>query len=496
MRNYLKMLFKSSPESKSQTRPSRGGPLPPGVCLSPIGTTPQLQNSELEAIASRLRAHLSAEHESCDRTDETMARLLDALDDRLRVEQVTQYDPSSQNRQEVDGKGKQVETGQLAGASQACNGCLDTAQRLLQSRKGDQSSNEDLISRIIDLLKAQKAELVDIKLYSSDVELPTLATLRDIYLKAESGLRKLSSSRKNSESTDKLEGFVQVLSEGPDYLIDIALIEAIIRYVEVVDLSCGVEIRSELDRAIADHGSPQSFGQAAEMIVTLSSTLNSKVGNEAPTEDALRAITTLTRQLQRRVAPSTFNSRAHTPRTPSVVSDPNPASPADSRQSATSHSSSSDPDVRIYQNLDANELEARFGTGHIPTVRPKPNVPATPRRASQESDPSGESEPEVWEYRGNLLTRSALDLVMRQERLAFADSSGQYAGEISWDDLRNAWIPAWAEKLRPEDLADGEVPNTNPAEFVQKKEDAWANKIGWRDGQMYYHEEPKFTLRD
>ena len=77
-----------------------------------------------------------------------------------------------------------------------------------------------------------------------------------------------------------------------------------------------------------------------------------------------------------------------------------------------------------------------------------------------------------------------------------ADSSGQYAGEVSWDDLRNAWIPKWAKKLKPKDLAEGELPNTNPAEFEVKKKDAWGNRIGWRDGQMFYHEEPTFVLRD
>jgi hypothetical protein len=66
-----------------------------------------------------------------------------------------------------------------------------------------------------------------------------------------------------------------------------------------------------------------------------------------------------------------------------------------------------------------------------------------------------------------------------------ADSSGQYAGEVSWDELRNAWIPKWAEKLKIGDLAEGEVPNTNPADFKVKKRDAWGNKIGWYGGRMW-----------
>ena len=94
------------------------------------------------------------------------------------------------------------------------------------------------------------------------------------------------------------------------------------------------------------------------------------------------------------------------------------------------------------------------------------------------------------------MTRSALSLVLRQEHLAFADSSGQYAGQVEWDEVRNAWIPEWAEPLRAEDLADGEVPITNPADFKVKKTDAWGNKIGWREGIMFYVEEPQFFLRD
>jgi hypothetical protein len=97
---------------------------------------------------------------------------------------------------------------------------------------------------------------------------------------------------------------------------------------------------------------------------------------------------------------------------------------------------------------------------------------------------SEESEPEIWEYRGHHLTRSALSLVRRQELLAFADSSGQYAGEVSWDDWRNAWIPNWAEKLRPGEVAEGELGDTNPAEYKVKRKDAWGNKIGWMDGRM------------
>lgn len=74
--------------------------------------------------------------------------------------------------------------------------------------------------------------------------------------------------------------------------------------------------------------------------------------------------------------------------------------------------------------------------------------------------------------------------MLRQERLAQADSSGQYAGEVSWDELRNAWIPKWAVKLRPDDVAEGEVPDTNPANYEVRSRDDWGNKIGWHEGRM------------
>lgn len=66
-----------------------------------------------------------------------------------------------------------------------------------------------------------------------------------------------------------------------------------------------------------------------------------------------------------------------------------------------------------------------------------------------------------------------------------ADSSGQYAGEVSWDDLRNCWIPKWAEKLKEEDVAEGEIGDNNPNGYKVKKKDAWGNRIGWYEGRMY-----------
>lgn len=85
---------------------------------------------------------------------------------------------------------------------------------------------------------------------------------------------------------------------------------------------------------------------------------------------------------------------------------------------------------------------------------------------------------------------------MRQEALAFADSSGQYAGEVSWDDLRKAWIPKNVVKVKEKDLAEGEIPSLNPGDYEIKARDDFGNKIGWTDrGEVYYEDEdPKFEL--
>lgn len=86
--------------------------------------------------------------------------------------------------------------------------------------------------------------------------------------------------------------------------------------------------------------------------------------------------------------------------------------------------------------------------------------------------------------------------MLRQETLALADSTGQYAGEVSWDDVRKAWIPHWVVKLQPGDLAPGEIPSTNPADFEVRDEDEFGNKIGFTDtGEMYFEEEPIFELK-
>ena len=252
-----------------------------------------------------------------------------------------------------------------------------------------------------------------------------------------------------------------------------------------------------------------SFRRAAESVIAICTALPKHVLDDAESKDAYAAINHLVKMLLLRAAASRAATPVASDKASSVSllrpparrgrvsssslmaasSSPVPGSfvttPAisPSLSKASSRSSTPDPD---HSNIrSASELQARFGTGSIPTpskassVAPTPATPASPASSDTASD-----EPEIWEYRGNLLTRSALSLVMRQEALARADSSGQYAGEVSWDDVRNAWIPKWAEKAKVDDLADGELPSTNPADFKVKRKDAWGNTIGWRDGVM------------
>jgi len=149
------------------------------------------------------------------------------------------------------------------------------------------------------------------------------------------------------------------------------------------------------------------------------------------------------------------------------------------------------------QALAASALESRFGTGPMPSPALTPQPSRAPIRApSPVSSDSSLDSVSLYEYRGQILTASAMDLVLRQEALAVADSSGQYAGAVSWDDLRRAWIPKNVVKLKDTDLAAGEMPSTNPADYEVKMEDDFGNKIGWTDRyEIYYKEEnPKFEV--
>lgn len=172
----------------------------------------------------------------------------------------------------------------------------------------------------------------------------------------------------------------------------------------------------------------------------------------------------------------------------------------------------SSPGASDSKSIDMKDLQTSFGTGVSTPARPLPGlssfnatstgIPAkptpTPSSSPAASVAGTDSSEEIWEYRGQLLSPSALDLVLRQETLAQADSSGQYAGEVSWDDLRGTWIPIWVKKLKVSDLAEGEIPDSSPAGFQERDTDAWGNKIGWhgQHKEMYYKGEPKWELED
>lgn len=248
-----------------------------------------------------------------------------------------------------------------------------------------------------------------------------------------------------------------------------------------------------------------------ESIIAISSAVSRDLLDDIEAIDAYKSIGILLNQLQVRLGVSSEtmtetlsrHSSFRLPLPPSRIEStetPLPGTPLMSPAISPASTRSTTPDPNFHTISRASDLEQMYGTGPMPTSSRTPSattpapasntVSATPRAPPSPTDT--ETSQEIWEYRGNLLTRSALSLVLRQEALARADSSGQYAGEVSWDDVRNAWIPKWAEKMRPEDLAEGELAGTNPVDFRVKREDAWGNKIGWRDGVMYYKEEPNF----
>lgn len=48
--------------------------------------------------------------------------------------------------------------------------------------------------------------------------------------------------------------------------------------------------------------------------------------------------------------------------------------------------------------------------------------------------------------------------------------------------------------MKPEEVLEGEIPSTNPADFRIKRKDPWGNEIGWSDGAMFYKSKPQFEL--
>lgn len=69
------------------------------------------------------------------------------------------------------------------------------------------------------------------------------------------------------EQEQAFERLVEVLAEGPDYLIDITLVEAIVWQGEVIDSGFGAEIQQVLDKAVLEQANnpamsaPKSMGE-------------------------------------------------------------------------------------------------------------------------------------------------------------------------------------------------------------------------------------------
>ncbi|WVQ99856.1 hypothetical protein IAU59_006999 [Kwoniella sp. CBS 9459] len=393
----------------------------------------------------------------------------------------------------------------------------------------------DLVERVITLLEAQRDELRNIAPYTGKRRYPALVTLEQIYEKIEIGLEDVTRTQSESNAGESLVTLVQVLQEGPDYLIDIILISSIIHQASVISIPFSVEIRDVLHRAIDDQSDLYTFRRAAESIIGIASALDRDLLENKECLEAYKIIGLLVKQLQVRVASSALPTpMSSIPPTPSGLSTPTRStptptplsmppspspSPSPSRSRTSTESSTSTlspPASPVFQAMTNSELQSAYGTGQsTPTPKPLPGLssynatpssstyktptPASASKAatpaeSEDADSDSDSDQEVWEYRGQLLTRSALDLVLRQETLAQADSSGQWAGEVSWDDVRKAWIPHYVQKLKVSDLADGEVPDTTPAGFKVKEKDAWGNKIGFYgpNMEMYYKQEPKW----
>ncbi|ODN92795.1 hypothetical protein L198_05590 [Cryptococcus wingfieldii CBS 7118] len=419
-----------------------------------------------------------------------MKRLLKVLED---IERGDVRDPTPDRSREGVSQSSErsgSSVGLVESALGVCADALDSAQECLQSPIGQ--ANADTLGKMTALLEAQRNEIEEMRVFIEARRFPSLVTLQQIYGKINNQIKGVS-SLPDGEAYGALCSMVQVLQEGPDYLIDIILISAIVWYAETIDSSYTASLRQILETAIASQSNLETFRRAAEEILAFSAGLDVGMLDDREAEDAYRVIGALLRQLQVRIQSSTLG----TPSSSSVASTSTPkpltlpgtpvATPPISPVSSTPSSAGD----AVFKGMSVKDLQDSFGTG-VTTPTPAlpglssynapssgPTAKPTPTPSSPASATGSEESQEIWEYRGQLLTRSALDLVLRQEMLEQADSSGQYAGEVSWDDLRGAWIPKWAKKLKKSDLAEGEVPDSNPATFKEKDEDEWGNEIGF-----------------
>ncbi|WWD02470.1 hypothetical protein V865_000510 [Kwoniella europaea PYCC6329] len=458
---------------------------------------------------------------SKSRSEEDMKRLIKALED---IEAEDYHIIKSKSKTKSKGKGKAkdsdpaCEDGKLLNpVIDICSKAIKSGELLLKSYIG-RGPNSPLLGRVIALLEAQRDELEDVNPFTGKRRYPALITLEQIYEKVNIGLRDIRGMTEG-EGRDALFGLIQVLQEGPDYLIDIILITSIIHQSSIISIPFSNEIRGMLDKAIDDQIDLNNFRKAGESIIAIASALDRDLLEDKECEEAYKKIGVLVKQLQIRLSssalPTPISSLPASRSTSFSNSTPTPTPltlPSTPDLSPIPSISSSSPSSPKFTSMTASDIQKQFGTGQttpatLPGLSsyqptPQPSVPPS-RRAPSPTPSSGSStSQEIWEYRGQLLTASALDLVLREEMLLMADSSNQYAGEVTYDDLRKCWIPKHVRKLRPSDLTtDGEIPDTTPAGFKLKEKDEWGNKIGWYDNgsgvkEMYYLEEPKFELQD
>ncbi|KAK6910589.1 hypothetical protein I203_104621 [Kwoniella mangroviensis CBS 8507] len=504
---------------RTELRSTSGSP------SSPVETYDDDQNSRARGYDKDtiydLIDTVKSESQSKSRSDEDMKRLIKALED---IEAEDHHIVKSKSKTKSKGKAKAKDTdpayedGRLLDpVIQIGSKAIESGEFLLKSFIG-RGPNSPLLGRVIALLEAQRDELEDVNPFTGKRRYPALNTLEQIYQKVNIGLRDIRGMIEG-EARDALLGLIQVLQEGPDYLIDIILITSIIHQSSIISIPFSNEIRGILDKAVDDQIDLNNFRKTGESIIAIASALDRDLLEDKECEEAYKKIGVLVKQLQLRISSSalptpisslpasrstSFSTSTTTPTPLTLPSTPD-LSPIPSVPSSS-------PSSPKFTSMTASDLQKQYGTGTGQTTplpglssyqpTPQPSVPPS-RRASSPNPSSGSSaSQEIWEYRGQLLTASALDLVLREEMLLMADSSNQYAGEVTYDDLRKCWIPKHVRKLRPSDLTtDGEIPDTTPAGFKLKEKDEWGNKIGWYDNgsglkEMYYLEEPKFELQD
>ncbi|WWC63119.1 uncharacterized protein I303_105719 [Kwoniella dejecticola CBS 10117] len=428
----------------------------------------------------------------------------------------------------------QFQGGLLDDVIELCSQIIDTATEI-QSSSSNTQRHPYLLSRIITLLESQREELRSVNRFTGQKKFPALVTLKQIYRKVQSALHDIIQMMDN-DAEERLTSLIKSLEEGPDYLIDVILITSIIHQASIISIPLSNEIRIILDKAINSRSTLVGFREGSERILSITLALDEDSREDIESQQAFYAIRELIKQLQTRIFPTkptmsgSRNSSSSSTPTPLHL-PPSPAA-ASISSSASSIAASPEPD---FTSMSSKQLLEQFGTGagtgtkttplpglssYQSTTYPSYSIPLVPAHSGtragsvSSANSDSESDPEIWEYRGNRLTASALQLVLSQEMQMAADSSGQYAGEVSWDDLRKIWIPKHVAKLKVSDLTnqvdnpdqdpeglEGELPDTTPAGFKLKEEDEWGNKIGWYDNgsgvkEMYYLEEPVFELRD